>query len=70
MSLHPLPIFEVPEETARIAQAAFPKGNLYMRIRDKVGAFSQMSSLRLYFQNGDSQHLVPGVWPSSPSCNL
>ena len=29
MSLHPLPIFEVPEETARIAQAAFPKGNIY-----------------------------------------
>ena len=29
MSLHPKPIGEIPEETRRIAQTAFPKGNLY-----------------------------------------
>lgn len=39
MSLHPRPIFEVPEETARIAQAAFPKGNIYLRIREQIGVF-------------------------------
>ena len=39
MSLHPQPIHEVPEETVRIAQAAFPKGNIYMRMRDKLGVF-------------------------------
>lgn len=39
MTLHPRPIFEVPEETARIAQAAFPKGNIYLRIRERVGVF-------------------------------
>lgn len=39
MSLHPRPILEVPEETARIAHAAFPKGNIYIRIRDKLGVF-------------------------------
>lgn len=27
----------VPEETVRIALAAFPKGNLYMRMRDELG---------------------------------
>ena len=27
----------IPEETARVARAAFPKGNLYLRIRDEVG---------------------------------
>jgi transposase len=32
-------IGEVPEETARIAQAGFPKGNRYMRMRDEMGTF-------------------------------
>lgn len=39
MSLHPQPMPDVPEETARIAHAAFPKGNIYIRMRDKVGVF-------------------------------
>ena len=38
MSLHPSPIPPVPEETARIAHAAFPKGNLYLQIRDTLGS--------------------------------
>jgi transposase len=37
MSLKPDPIGEVPEETARVAHAAFPKGNIYMRMRDEIG---------------------------------
>jgi len=28
---------EVPAETARVAHAAFPKGNLYLRMRDELG---------------------------------
>ena len=28
----------VPEETAQIARAAFPKGNLYLKIRDTLGS--------------------------------
>ena len=39
MSLHPRPVFEVPEETARVARAAFPKGNIYLRLRDRLGVF-------------------------------
>lgn len=39
MSLRPKPVFEVPEETARIAHAAFPKGNIYIRMRDELGVF-------------------------------
>lgn len=27
----------IPEETQRVARAAFPKGNLYMRMRDEMG---------------------------------
>jgi transposase len=38
MSLHPREISPIPEETRRIAQAAFPRGNLYMRMRDELGA--------------------------------
>jgi transposase len=37
MSLQNHPIGPVPEETARVARAAFPKGNLYLRIRDELG---------------------------------
>jgi transposase len=36
MSLHPHPIDPVPEPTARITHAAFPKGSLAMRLRDEL----------------------------------
>jgi transposase len=29
--------FSVPEETVRVAKAAFPKGNPYMQMRDLLG---------------------------------
>ena len=41
MSLKPMPIPPVPAETARIAQAAFPKGNIYMKLRERVGTLIQ-----------------------------
>src|ERR671929_2061771 len=37
MSLHPQPIDPVPEPTARVAHAAFPKGSLAIRLRDELG---------------------------------
>ena len=37
MTLHPTPITPVPEETARVAHAAFPRGNMYMQMRDLLG---------------------------------
>jgi transposase len=37
MSLLPSVIPPLPEETARVAQAAFPKGKLITRMRDEVG---------------------------------
>jgi transposase len=37
MSLHPQQLPEIPEETARIARILFPKGNLYMWLRDELG---------------------------------
>jgi transposase len=37
MSLSPTPINDVPELTAQVARAAFPKGNRYMQMRDTLG---------------------------------
>jgi hypothetical protein len=37
MSLKPEPMEPVPEETAQIARAAFPNGNLCLRLRDTLG---------------------------------
>src|ERR671922_1016413 len=37
MSLHPHAIDPVPEPTARVAHAAFPKGSLAIRLRDELG---------------------------------
>src|SRR5579885_1738774 len=41
LSMQPQPIDPIPEETARVAGAAFPKGNPYMRMRDELGVFYQ-----------------------------
>jgi hypothetical protein len=37
MSLQPQEVPPVPDETRRIARAAFPKGNVYIRMRDALG---------------------------------
>ncbi|BAQ63115.1 transposase and inactivated derivatives (plasmid) [Geminocystis sp. NIES-3708] len=39
MSLNPQPIPPVPEDTYKVAQAAFPKGNLYLRLLHELGVF-------------------------------
>jgi transposase len=39
MSLRIEPIPTIPEETDRVAKAAFPKGNLYLKMRDELGVF-------------------------------
>jgi transposase len=41
MSLHPHVIAPVPEETARVARAAFPKGHPYLTFRDALGTIFQ-----------------------------
>jgi transposase len=44
MSLDPQTSYPIPEETQRIARAAFPKGNLYTRMRDELGEIYQDAS--------------------------
>lgn len=53
MSLNPQTIEPVPEQTACIAQAAFPKGNLYMQMRDELGTcFTDADFVHLYPRRG------------------
>jgi transposase len=37
MSLRPQPLIAIPDETHRVAHAAFPKGTLCLRIADELG---------------------------------
>jgi transposase len=50
MSLRPEPIGAIPVETARVARAAFPKGNVVTRLRDEFGAL---------YEDGDFRKLYP-----------
>lgn len=53
MTLHAQNEFSIPEETARVARAAYPKGNLYMKMRDALGTIYQDESFaHLFPQNG------------------
>jgi transposase len=41
MSLKPQPIPEIPAETVRVVRAVFPKGNIYIHLRDMLGTIYQ-----------------------------
>ena len=41
MSLKPQPIPEIPAETVRVVRAVFPKGNMYIHLRDMLGPIYQ-----------------------------
>jgi transposase len=51
MSLKPSPISQIPEDTARIAKAAFPKGNRYMLLRDTFGDFFNTTDFKHLFSS-------------------
>jgi transposase len=59
MSLRPHPLEPVPEETARVARAAFPKGHPYLTLRDALGTiFHDDDFATLYAHVGQ-----PGLAP-------
>ncbi len=37
VSMHPQPIGPIPEDTSRVARAAFPNGNIYIEMRNVLG---------------------------------
>src|SRR5512135_748518 len=49
MSLHPQVLCPIPEETARVAHAAYPKGHVYLRIRDELGTIYELQSFAHLF---------------------
>ncbi len=53
MCLHPRSVDPVPEETARVARAAFPKGTVYMTMKDALGeVFEDKDFARLFPRRG------------------
>ncbi len=53
MTLQPQDAFSIPEETVRIARAAYPKGNIYIQMRDALGPiYHDESFAHLFPQNG------------------
>jgi len=59
MSLHPHVIAPVPEETARVARAAFPKGHPYLMFRDALGTIFQDEDFATLFPLGGQPGLPP-----------
>jgi transposase len=49
VSLHPEPFGPVPEETARVAHAAFPTGNMYLRLHDEIGSIYEDDAFKQLF---------------------
>lgn len=60
MSLKPQTFDPVPVETSRVAQAAFPNGNVYLQMRDEFGAFYADEAFAPLF----SQRGQPGAAPA------
>src|SRR4029453_1044518 len=59
MSLHPHVITPVPEETARVACAAFPKGHPYLTFRAALGTIFRDEDFATLFPAGGPPGLPP-----------
>ena len=53
--------WEVPEETARVARLVFPKGNEYLRLRDKLGIIYEDSDFAELFSRLGRPEESPGL---------
>jgi len=60
MTLHAFDQRTIPEETARIAKAAFPKGNPYLKMRDELGVLYQDSEFTDLFPTTGQTAESPG----------
>jgi transposase len=59
MSLRPHPLEPVPEETARVAHAAFPQGHPYLTFRDALGTIFQDEDFTTLFPTWGQPALPP-----------
>ncbi len=60
MSLNPQTTYPIPEDTQRTARAAFPKGNLYMRMRDELGEIYSDAAFAELFPSRGQRAESPG----------
>ena len=60
MSLIPTNLQAIPAETRRVAQAAFPKGNRYVRLRDELGPLYQDEAFAQLFPSRGRPAESPG----------
>ncbi|WP_262562721.1 hypothetical protein [Acaryochloris sp. CCMEE 5410] len=61
MSLQPHAPGFIPEETIRVAHAAFPKGNVFMALREEIGTIYTDQDFSAYIQLKVNLLLVPGA---------
>src|SRR5512147_457070 len=61
MSLQPRPIPPIPDETARVARAAFPRGNTYLRLPDELGPLYDDRNFAALFPRRGQPGLPPGL---------
>ena len=59
MSLQPQAVYVVPEDTARVARAAFPTGNAYLRMHDELGRLSADRDFAALFPTHGQPALAP-----------
>ncbi len=59
MSLKPLPIGPVPQETARLAKAVFPEGSPFIQMRDELGTLYQDEMFAALFPKEGQPALAP-----------
>ena len=59
MTLQPQPIHPVPETTATVARAAFPKGNVYLQLRDELGTIYEDSLFARLYPNDGQPAAIP-----------
>lgn len=59
MSLRPQTVPPVPEETSRVAHAAFPKGNLYLQLRDEIGVLFEDTDFTALFPTRGQPAFAP-----------
>jgi transposase len=61
MSLIIRKMFDVPEQTARVARAVFPKGNVYMTMRDELGVLYTDGEWAPLFSHRGQPAEAPGL---------
>jgi len=55
MTLHPRDLIRVPEETKQVAHAAFPKGHVYITMRDQLNLWYKDSDYAFLFESSQGR---------------